>query len=151
MMRAPFLAGALAALALSGGASVSAQTARRPTGSSAVVDGSYVQALAAANGFLVAWTHRDSESGIKLLTPAVVRRYPNDDLVSYFVGTSSPMNASFEVGPGRMVSPTRYVFNVVLYRYLNGMDAESHPNPASLVVVRSDAGAWLVDNLPEAQ
>lgn len=150
-MRAPFLAGALAALALSGSAPVSAQPSPRPTGAAAVVDGSYVQALAAANSFLVAWARRDAEGGIKLLTPAAVRRYPKDDLVSYFVGTSSPTNTSFEVGSGRMVAPTRYVFKVILYRYLNGMDAQPHPKPASLIVVRSDAGTWLVDNLPEAQ
>lgn len=115
-----------------------------------IVDDHYILALSTADDFLHAWAHRDADAGRRLLTPAALQRAGADDITAMFQGTSSPHHESFEVGPGRKLSPTKYAFDVIQYEYLAGMNAhDPRPAPSRLVVVEVSPGRWLVEEFPK--
>jgi hypothetical protein len=113
------------------------------------VDDNYILALATADEFLHAWAHRDADAGRTLLTPAALQRNAADQVTTMFQGTSSPHHESYEIGPGRRLTATKYAFDVIQYEYLTGMNAsDPRPTPSHLVVVEVAPGRWLVDEFP---
>jgi hypothetical protein len=116
-----------------------------------IVDDNYILALSAADQFAFAWAFRRADEGRALLTPAALRRYSAEDLTTLLQGVSSPHHESFEIGPGRQLSPTKYAFDLIQYEYLTKMGVRGpRPKPARLVVVEVAPEQWLVDEFPDS-
>ena len=138
------------ALVLALAASSSAWAQRAPA-TATRVDDHYILALSAADQFLHAWATRDVDAGRATLTPAALKRYSAEEITTFFQGVSSPHHESFEVGPGRAVSPTTYEFDVIQYEYLTNMNFSGpRPTPARLVVVQVTPDTWLVNEFPHS-
>jgi hypothetical protein len=126
-------------------------SAQRTTTPEIVVDDSYILALSAADQFAFAWAFRRADEGRATLTPAALRRHSPEDLTTLLQGVSSPHHESFEIGPGRKLSPTKYAFDVIQYDYLTKMGVRGpRPKPSRLVVVEVAPGQWLVDEFPDS-
>lgn len=138
---------ALVLAALVSSSSVWAQRGSSPV----IVDDNYILALNAADEFLHAWATRDAVAGRATLTPAAIKRHSPDDLAMVFQGVSSPHHESFEIGPGRRLSATKYAFDVIEYAYMTKMGArDPRPTPARIVVVQVAPEKWLVDEFPDS-
>jgi hypothetical protein len=106
----------------------------------------YVEALAALDDFLEAWRGRDAVAGLARVSPAEQKRLGVANIRGWLTGVSSPSNAAFEVGGGRVLSATRYRFTVKFYYYLTGGGVIQPPAQA-IDVTRQSNGSWLVDSV----
>lgn len=113
------------------------------------VDQDYLMALRAANQFLEAWIHRNAEQGVQMVTGAVKERYSEEQLSTYFVGTSNPHHQAYEITSGEQIDEDSYRFKVWMYEHYTGVEVLfDHPEPSYLTVIRTDDEQWLINELP---
>lgn len=112
----------------------------------------YAQALETANAFLWAWSTRNVNLGIKLISHRLLLKLKKEDNESWFrqymSGLSDPHHLSFEIGKGKITNSKRAVFPVVLYEYYYG--GKRAFKYTSKIVVVKDGASWRVDVLPKS-
>jgi hypothetical protein len=106
----------------------------------------YVQALRVANEFLQAWSHRDSETGLALLSDRLRSGLDEANLRQHIEGLSNPRHQAFEIGAGAQVDSTHCSFPVVIYEFYLG-ESDAYRAEVTLQLVRH-GGDWRVDSLP---
>jgi hypothetical protein len=110
----------------------------------------YVKALKTANVFLSAWSNRDADMGLKLISGHLSARLKkeNNDIWfgQYMSGLSNPRHISFEIGKGKIVNSKRTSFPVVLYEYYTG-EKTAFQYKSAIEIIKED-DSWLVDLLP---
>ena len=115
----------------------------------------YVQALATANAFLLAWVRRDSDAGIELMASNVLAPPPDrtveehrSDLQQYMSGISRPYHAGFEIGRGTAHNH-RYSFPVTLYDDTGDFETGAYRASSTIELVR-ERNRWKVSRLPDS-
>ncbi len=116
-------------------------------GNSSPISLSYLQALQTTDAFLWAWTNRDAEIGIRLMSERLLKSAKNDSWFhQYMVGLSDPHHFAFELGPGEQLNPILYEFRVILYEASNGTK-EGFKYKGKLRVIQQGQ-YWRIDQLP---
>ncbi len=119
---------------------------------------SYVSALRTANAFLIAWSNKDDETGLSLVSRRLLSDTTAFSRQQYLEGLSNPRHWSFEIGAGTQQDSTRFTFPVVLYKYYWN-EAGSYRYDSTIEVVRETEGlskveasliqlGWRVDRVP---
>jgi hypothetical protein len=110
----------------------------------AVLDSSYLPALASADRFLQAWQSGDVENGMVLLTDHAKEAVNTDVFETFF---SNHELAGYEIDRGKLVKHGRYEFPIVL---VTGNPKSIHVRRrfSSIVVVNTGNNEWAVDKLP---
>jgi hypothetical protein len=110
----------------------------------------YVQALETANEFLWAWSSRDADTGIKLISQNLLSKLKklnnNDWFRDYMTGLSNPHHSSFEIGKGKIINSNRVVFPVTLYEYYTG-ESKAFQYNSKIEIIKEDT-SWRVSVLP---
>lgn len=114
----------------------------------------YILALRTTNSFLAAWSSRDADAGVALMSHALLApggtatTARQAELRQFVEGPSNPGHQAFDVAAGIRRSADRYAFPVTLFELYQGAD---HGDEISdtLEVVRDDDG-WRVDRLPRS-
>jgi hypothetical protein len=103
----------------------------------------YASALATADHFLQAWQSADPENGIALLTSRT-KQATSTEAIEKFFSNSAP--SAFEIGRGKLLTPGRYEFPVVM------LDASrnnhSRRRSSTIIVLHSGGNDWAIDKLP---
>jgi len=115
------------------------------------IDRGYLGALQAANLFLFAWATRDGDAGLELISDRLRRDLNKKRGESWFrvymSGLGNPHHEAFEIGPGRRLSPSRYVFPVRLYE-IASRDRSGFAYTGTIEIARQ-RDRWAVDRLPK--
>jgi len=110
----------------------------------------YIHGLETANAFLWAWSNRDSETGLKLISKNLLSRLKKqnkeDWFRDYMTGLSNPHHSSFEIGKGKTINSKRVTFPVTLYEYYTG-EPMAFKYSSKIELVR-EGDLWRVDVLP---
>jgi hypothetical protein len=110
------------------------------------VDRDYLAALAVADRFLTAWQTGDQETAILLLDDRLRQPAQEEKLQALFSAAGG--QSAYELCRGRKLASGRYEFPIALFRIAESSPKWQHPRPATLVIVHSGAGDWLIDKLP---
>ncbi len=117
-----------------------------PSGARAATpDPNYASALAAVDGFLFQWSKRNADAGMAYVAPDLVHAIGAAKVRSFLIGTSSPNNAAFEIGPGQKGAGASFIFPIRLVWMLQG---KTSVVDASKLRVQERSGKWLVVSLP---
>ena len=109
----------------------------------------YLEALQIANAFLWAWTNRDAEAGLKLMSNRLRAQVKDDaGLRQFIVGLSNPHHQAFEIGSGRKQNAGRYSFQVTVYELYEG-EQFGIGYKTTIEVVREGSN-WKIDRLPRS-
>lgn len=111
------------------------------------VDRDYLSALDIADKFLGAWQTQDQETAILLLTDRL-RDPSQEDRLQALFSAPSGSHSAYELCRGRKLAAGRYEFPIVLFRTSESSPRWQHPHSATLIIVRSGKGEWLLDKLP---
>ncbi len=115
------------------------------------IDRGYLAALQVANLFLFAWATRDADAGLELISDRLQRDLRKKRGESWFrvymSGLGNPHHEAFEIGPGRRLSPSRYVFPVRLYE-IASRDPKGFAYTSTIEIARQ-RDRWAVDKLPK--
>jgi hypothetical protein len=125
--------------------SVAAAARTRAGRSHPARDDEYIFALAAANRFLQAWQTHDQETGVLLLTNAAKQHCSEDRLNSLF---SSNSQAAYEIGRGRKLRGTRYLFPVTIFAHAHARSGSVRVHHSDLIITKMGRADWAVDKLP---
>jgi hypothetical protein len=112
------------------------------------VSADYILALSTANDFLHAWCYRDQENGLRLLSPALRKVVPEEELRMTISGASNPHHQAFEITGGKALTKDRYSFDVLLYHHYTGFSYPESPPAATIQVVRTGPDTWRIDRFP---
>jgi hypothetical protein len=112
----------------------------------------YIGALRVADLFLVAWSRRDFDGGVALMSKAALSGRPGGrgdrrfGMRDYLEGTSNPHHAAFEIGPGLPVGPDSFRFPVRLFEaYLGEPSGFAYSDTIDVVRQGED---WRVGRVP---
>jgi hypothetical protein len=114
----------------------------------ATLDPRYVSALRCVDKFLYAWSNRDADRGLALVSAAGKAKYGAAAIRQFLIGTSSPNNAAFEVLDGKAQGTARYRFTVKLFYAITG-GGLSLPTPQSIDAGATNVGACAIETLPK--
>ncbi len=107
------------------------------------------RALRVADKFLEAWSDRNANSGIPLLSSSLKKSHPLSYFRSFFVGLSNPHNESYEIGYVGHPAANTYVFRTRLYYYYTGMTGSGGGPPSQeFDVVQNSNEKWMINSLP---
>lgn len=112
-----------------------------------LVDNNYMDALAAANRLLSAWQQKNGPAGLALMSPGLRRRYSKAELGQWVIGIPSLAFRSYEIGPGRRLTESRYQFRVRLLERSAGQKW-GRPRKGWIVLTRNGLGQWTGEVLP---
>lgn len=115
---------------------------------SARVSAAYMDALRAADSFLAAWSTRNSDAGMDLLSARLLSGDADHkaDLRQYISGLSNPHHRAFEIGAGTANRAERVAFPVTLFELYTG-ERTGHLYRDTLEVLQ-ERGEWRIDRLP---
>lgn len=110
----------------------------------------YVFALHTTNRFLHAWLIRDYKDGMNYISDDLKKSVSEEELITFFSGTSDPHHMAYEVVGWRYVNEETIKFHVWLYEVVTSESSKSinHPEPFYVEVVRINKDKWLVNTLP---
>ena len=112
-------------------------------------DQDYVLALTAADKFMVAWSTRNQDDGLALLSPRLKNKFPEDYFRYYISGLSNPHHQAFEIGRGKRLPSGGFSFPVTMYMHYSGQkESTPFPKPLTIRVIQAGPESWLVDDLP---
>jgi hypothetical protein len=118
----------------------------------------YLHALGVVDQFLVAWTNREQENGVALVSEGQRKTLGDDKLRDYVSGLSNPAHSSFIVGCGKRTGHggQSFEFPVTLYFYYNGYPTGSGSQGSIKVGQTKDCAkakytqGWCVEALPQS-
>lgn len=112
-----------------------------------LVDQNYMAALAAADRLLSAWQDKNGPGGLALMSPGLRRRHSEAELRQWLAGAGPSVSRSFEIGPGRRLTESRYLFRVrIIERRIGQMWGQ--PRKTAVVLTRNGRGEWRGEVLP---
>jgi hypothetical protein len=127
------------------------RTPAHPAQITPTIDRDYLAALQVANLFVFAWATRDDAAGTELISDRLQRDLKKGRGESWFKvymsGLGNPHHEAFEIGPGRRLSPTRFVFPVRLYE-IGSRDTQGYAYTGIIEIMRQP-DRWAVDKLPK--
>src|SRR5689334_1158486 len=127
--------------------SAPAQKTRVRTASAA--DQDYVLALTAADQFMFAWSTRNQDEGLALLSSRLKNKFPEDYFRYYISGLSNPHHQAFEIGRGKRLPLGGFSFPVTMYMHYSGQKENApFPKPLTITVTQAGPESWMVDELP---
>ena len=107
------------------------------------------RALRVADKFLDAWSDRNANNGIPLLSSSLRKGHPLSYFRSFFIGLSNPHNKSYEIGYVGHPTTNTYVFRTRLYYYYTGVTTHGgRPPSKKFDVVQNSNGKWMINSLP---
>ena len=112
----------------------------------------YLQALRVTDLFLDAWLNRDADTGLALMSSAILlggprgRDHVSAELRQYMTGLSNPHHEAFEISRGSGIGPDRFAFPVRLLELYTGETTGVAISDTLEVVRQGDE--WRVDRLP---
>jgi hypothetical protein len=82
----------------------------------------YLFALDVADRFLGAWSFREQDKGLALISQSLRKRVGDEPLRDYISGISNPTHTAFTVGCGKQnhKGAQSFEFPAILYEYYNG-------------------------------
>jgi len=140
----------VAAVAVARGSGLATDLAPCPDAPSA----DYLFALDVADRFLGAWSFREQDKGLALISQSLRKRVGDEPLRDYISGLSNPAHTAFTVGCGKQnqKGAQSFEFPAILYEYYNG-DPTGAGGEDSIEVGRTkdcgkDTQGWCVTKLP---
>lgn len=110
----------------------------------------YVFALHTTDRFLHAWLMRDFKDGVNYISDELKQNVPEEQLITFFSGSSNPNHMAYEVVGWRFVDENTMKFHVWLYEYISNESSNfiNQPEPFYIEVVKVDKDKWMVNTLP---
>jgi hypothetical protein len=114
----------------------------------------YLFALDVADRFLGAWSFREQDKGLALISQALRKKDGDEPLRDYISGLSNPAHTAFTVGCGKQndKGEQSFEFPATLYEYYNGYPTGAGGEDSIEVGRTKDCGeytqGWCVTKLP---